>query len=132
MFISQDFRRFVSVFLAAKVAPHEDGPVNLGTRGDGVSFNERNSMDVKYVWSAMNPMVLANHHPAITAVFPRGMRRFLLEAGLQVWFTGDSRRLLALEEFSLGSSASNSLTGISGGRIRVIELLPSLLILGGL
>jgi integrase len=48
-------------------------------------------MDVKYVWSAMNPMVLANHHPAITAVFPRGTRRFLLEADLQVWFPGGER-----------------------------------------
>lgn len=132
MFISEHFRRFVGILLAAEVAPHDDGPFNYGTRGNSVRFTEWNSVHMKYVWSAMNPVVLADYYPVITAVFPRSMRRFLLWTGLQFWFTGNSRRFLGLDEVPLSSSARNILTGFNGSGISVIELPPSLFVFGGL
>lgn len=82
MFVSQHLGGFVSVFLKAIVAPHVEGPVNFGARGYGVSLCERDSMYVKYVWSAMKPMILADYDPAVTTVFPGSMWKLLPETGL--------------------------------------------------
>lgn len=70
LFVSPHFRGFIEIFLAAIIASNSETLVDGGARHDGICLGKWDSMPKEKVLSKMKPMVLAQHHPAITAILP--------------------------------------------------------------
>ena len=52
------------------IAPGPEALICRKASGDGSGLGKRNSMSKENVLSQMKPMILAEHHPAIMAIFP--------------------------------------------------------------
>jgi hypothetical protein len=70
LFVSAHFGRFVAILFAAFIAPDRETNIEGRQRHYRVSFAQWDSMAAKEIPSDMKPMIFAQHHPAIIAVFP--------------------------------------------------------------
>jgi hypothetical protein len=67
---SPHFRGFIGIFFAALIAPDPEGAIQSGRRHVDICFAEGDFMPKKNILSNMKPVVLADYHPAIIAIFP--------------------------------------------------------------
>jgi hypothetical protein len=70
LFKFQHFRGFVGILLAALIAPDCYPALESRERHDSICLSKRDSMPIKKILPNMKPMILAEHHPAIMAIFP--------------------------------------------------------------
>jgi hypothetical protein len=124
-FVSQNFRRFVDIFPSAIITLRRKPTINGRSRPNSVSLAKRNVMGMEQILSTMNPLVFAGNHPAITAVFPGCVTRFLLRTDLRERFATGKRSLSVLNESSLGLFSVDSLSAAHGSGFNAITLLPN-------
>jgi hypothetical protein len=66
------FRRLVAIFFAALVAPYDKTVIDSGTGRKIVSYSQGDLMPKENIASEMKPIVLAEHDPAVIAIFRHG------------------------------------------------------------
>src|SRR6266852_3409582 len=87
LFEFEHFCRIIEILFAAVVAPNAEATFEGRASGDGIGLGKRDLMSVEKVVPTMKPVVLAEHHPAILAIYPH----FFLYDSLLVCFSGNSR-----------------------------------------
>src|SRR6267378_3355328 len=70
LFESQHFRGFIKILFAALIASDPEVGIDSRAGSDGIRLAKYNSMPEQYISPNVEPMVLAKHHPTITAIFP--------------------------------------------------------------
>jgi len=58
------------IFLAALIAPDREAALKSRESCDSIRLAKGDSMSEENILPNMKPMILAEHHPAILAVFP--------------------------------------------------------------
>jgi hypothetical protein len=54
----------------AFIAPDREVALQSRWRREDICLGKRDSMLIEKILSAMKPIVLAHHHPAVTVIFP--------------------------------------------------------------
>jgi len=67
---SQHFCGLISILFAAVITSNPEGAIDMRAGREGVGLGKRDSVPEKQILPNVEPMVLAEHHPKIAAVFP--------------------------------------------------------------
>jgi hypothetical protein len=74
LFVSVHVRWLIAILIAAFIAPDREVAVESRQWHYGICFAQRDSMAAKKVLPHMKPMIFAEYHPAVIAIFPhRGL-----------------------------------------------------------
>jgi hypothetical protein len=70
LLISTHVHWFVGILFSTIITTHLEGAVQRRWNPIDISLSERDSMAKKKILPHVKPVILANHYPAIMAVFP--------------------------------------------------------------
>jgi hypothetical protein len=113
LFESQHFWGFIKILFAALIASDPEVGIDSRAGSDGICLGKYDSISEQYILPNVVPMVLAQHHPTITAVFPH---RSSLQAVTSVGWTfsgANERKSPGISDFNSISTQHHTLAAHS-------------------
>ena len=72
LFVAEYLAWLVDLLFSAVVATHREALIDRRPRADRVGHAQRNAVPMEEILARVMKVILANHYPAIAAIFPHG------------------------------------------------------------